>query len=93
MQWFCFIVLSTLSVWVIAANAAMVILAWCAKRSGSLTPLLGGFCGMLALWFSPLAAWKAWWWALLVIDLGTGPLLIGCFPAACLWIVRRRSEK
>ncbi len=48
------------------------------ERNGGLIaiPLIGGVAGALACFVLPYDGLEAWWWAPLIVDVGSAPMLI-----------------
>lgn len=44
-------------------------------RRESLLPLVGGILGALAIFISPMAHARKYWWIALLTDIGCGPML------------------
>lgn len=62
--------LGLFSIHIITLNLACVYVGLVRKEHHSMTPLIGGFIGLLALFICPIASTHALAWLPLVLDLG-----------------------
>lgn len=87
--WVPAIAIAFLSVWAIAFNFSVLVRHISrASRVPSIVPLLGAFCGALALLICPWRPVAAYWWVPVVIDPGTW-WLVALVPYA-VW--QRRTK-
>lgn len=59
-------------------------------RHDTLIPFVHGLAGALGLWLAPCAYLHAVWWFPMVVDLGTGPVLM---VAIVEWVYRKARHK
>jgi len=59
------------------------------RKNYSMVPFIGGLAGMFGLLLAPAPELHRWWWVPLVLDLGTGFLLLSVVVAVVVWPVRR----
>lgn len=60
-----------------AANAMTALKYVQSKRHISAIPIVGGFCGTLALIVLPINQLRSWWWIPLILHYGSLPMLFG----------------
>jgi hypothetical protein len=73
-----------------AVGNAVLAVRWMTKqRSGSSIPLAGGIAGMFAVLLLPWPSVKSLWWAPLVLDIGSGPLVMWGIGKLAARLVRR----
>jgi hypothetical protein len=82
-------ILGAVFVFVSFANAAIAVRWRTRGISGSLVPLVGGLAGLIAFLTLPFVTLNHWWWIPLLLDLGTGYLVI----ATVLFAVQRALTK
>lgn len=58
------------------------------RKNYSMVPFIGGLAGMFGLLLTPASELQRWWWAPLVLDLGSGLLLLGVVVAGVIWTMR-----
>ena len=78
-KWVCAVVLGLTFLALATANAWAVVSYFRSKRHVSAVPVIGGFCGSLALIVVPIYVQRGWWWLPLVLDYGSLPMLFSFF--------------
>ncbi len=85
LQWFCFVVLAVVSALYTMGNYVFIFSSVFRKRRHSLVPLVGGCVGVITCFISPIQHVSHFWYVPLILDPGTGYLLIGMLLE---WIVK-----
>lgn len=70
MRWSLVCLFALIGLWITGVNYGCVYLWIVHRKHGSLTPLIGGVSGALALLLCPIPAVQRWAWLPLVLDLG-----------------------
>jgi len=77
LRWVLSIVFGSFSLWV---GSLIAVLFWknfiLRQRTPSVTPLLAGVCGTIALLIVPLTGIRRWWWIPLLLDWGSLGILV-----------------
>ena len=87
LRWVAAGLLAVISAAVTLGNFGLILRWLISKKGSSQVPVLGGLAGLLAMLVAPSAWLQAWWWAPLLVDPGTAPLL-----AATAWDALRRRR-
>jgi hypothetical protein len=76
--WIISVPLIALSLWIITGNLWITFGGLFKKRKSfeSLVPFIGGVAGMIGLIFLPVKDVRQFWWLPLLVDLGSGLLLV-----------------
>jgi hypothetical protein len=77
--------------WLAGLNARAFVRCYITRREvGTMTPLAGGIAGAVSFLIIPTWELHAWWWLPLVLDTGSGPLMLAAF---LFWLKRGRKAK